>query len=356
MQPKAEKLPLSEELALKSGLLDLAPDGLYITDSDGNIIYANEAACQSRGCRREELLGLNLRDLFTAKAAQEFPKTLAELFSQGEIGFETTMIRPEGGERFLKVRAKLIDLPGRRFFLAIAHDSTERREAREIKTWMEVQPHRGEKLEAWGSFVNGIAHEFNNVLGAIKGNLELCMIALKRTPKGDDLKGRLEAARRSGDRASELLKQMLACSRRSQQEAPPPEVYLGEAGSPGKEHILLVDDEASLLQISREYLQRLGYRVTVSANSVEAWAIFQSHPEEFDLVITDLSMSQLNGIDLAEAMLGLRSDLPIILTSGYSDTNILEEARGKRIRQCLSKPLILSRLGRIVRRELDRKT
>jgi len=123
----------------------------------------------------------------------------------------------------------------------------------------------------------------------------------------------------------------------------------------GTEHILLVDDEPAIVEIGVEFLQDLGYRVTAFTSGPNAWKEFQAQPQAFDLLITDLTMPLLTGLDLAEAALKLRPDLLVLLTTGYSEANISARAQQIGIRQCLLKPLVLRHLGWTIRRQLDGK-
>jgi nitrogen-specific signal transduction histidine kinase len=84
----------------------------------------------------------------------------------------------------------------------------------------------------------------------------------------------------------------------------------------GSEHILLVDDEESLVEIGRRMLQRLGYRVTAVTASLEALRLFTAHPDRFDLVITDQTMPQMTGDRLALKLLEMRPDLPVFICTG----------------------------------------
>lgn len=93
-------------------------------------------------------------------------------------------------------------------------------------------------------------------------------------------------------------------------------------------HILVIDDEVSLVYFIRELLQRKGYQVSVASDSHEAWDLFSATPDEFDLVVTDQTMPGLSGVQLAGKMITLKPDIPIMLCTGYSDvvdeTNIAQ--------------------------------
>jgi len=106
-----------------------------------------------------------------------------------------------------------------------------------------------------------------------------------------------------------------------------------------KKHILVIDDEVSLVYYLRELLRKKGYQVTVASDSYEAWDIFSADPDKFDLVVTDQTMPGLSGVQLAAKMLTLREHLPIILCTGYSD--IVEEGNISQygIKGYLAKPI-----------------
>ncbi|MBI5799788.1 MAG: PAS domain S-box protein [Verrucomicrobia bacterium] len=118
------------------------------------------------------------------------------------------------------------------------------------------------------------------------------------------------------------------------------------------EHILFVDDEEPLVLLGQRLLERLGYRVTVHANPLEAAAAIQAQPAEFDVVITDLNMPILNGMELAERMLAIRPGLPIILTTGYNASLTDEFARVRGFRELLLKPYDMREVGNALQRAL----
>ncbi len=118
------------------------------------------------------------------------------------------------------------------------------------------------------------------------------------------------------------------------------------------ERILFVDDEVALVSLGQSMLEDLGYRVTTKTDSVEALAAFTSQPEDFDLVITDVTMPRLNGAELATALLEIRPTLPIILVSGYSAGLSQEKARAMGIRELIAKPCGIQVLGDAIRRSL----
>jgi two-component system cell cycle sensor histidine kinase/response regulator CckA len=121
----------------------------------------------------------------------------------------------------------------------------------------------------------------------------------------------------------------------------------------GSERLLVVDDEPSVVEIASETLKRLGYQVTTAESGPAGWKTFEEAPQRFDLVITDHVMPEITGMRLAEKMLEIRRDLPIILFTGYTETVTPEKAREKGISEFLLKPVVARELAETVRRVLD---
>jgi PAS domain S-box-containing protein len=121
----------------------------------------------------------------------------------------------------------------------------------------------------------------------------------------------------------------------------------------GTERILFVDDELPIAKMGSEILGRLGYQVTVCTSSVEALELFRSKPNDFDLVITDMTMPNMTGDALAMELIAFRSDTPVILCTGYSKKITDEKAAKIGIRAFAYKPIIKADLAKTVRKVLD---
>jgi PAS domain S-box-containing protein len=121
----------------------------------------------------------------------------------------------------------------------------------------------------------------------------------------------------------------------------------------GNERILFIDDEEILADVGKAMLERLGYRVTVKRNSIEALNTFQNQPNHFDLVITDQTMPGMTGSDLARRMLQIRPGMPIILCTGYSSLMSKEKALSLGIKGFAFKPLAKNDIAALVRKVLD---
>jgi len=122
----------------------------------------------------------------------------------------------------------------------------------------------------------------------------------------------------------------------------------------GSETILVVDDEEYQVQSMQDMLERLGYRVSGTTRSLEALELFRKQPGYFDLVITDEVMPGITGSKLAEELLKIRPDLPIILSTGYSETINRDKAREIGIRELMMKPFGVREVSAAIRRVLKR--
>lgn len=121
----------------------------------------------------------------------------------------------------------------------------------------------------------------------------------------------------------------------------------------GNEHILLIDDEESIVQMETSLLENLGYKVTAVTSSDEALMTFENHPDIFDLTISDMTMPHMTGADLARKFLTIRPDMPFILCTGFSEMINEEKAREIGIQEYIKKPVHRKEMAIIVRRALD---
>lgn len=123
--------------------------------------------------------------------------------------------------------------------------------------------------------------------------------------------------------------------------------------STGNERILFVDDEKSMAEIGRRRLERLGYQVEAKTNPIEALELFRADPDQFDLVITDMTMPHITGDKLVKEILKIRPDMPTILCTGFSEKIDEEKAKKIGVRQYIEKPFDRGKLSRLVRKVLD---
>ena len=132
-----------------------------------------------------------------------------------------------------------------------------------------------------------------------------------------------------------------------------PEPRLVEALPTGDERILFVDDENALVELGTQMLESLGYHVMATPSSLEALETFRAQPGAFDLVITDMTMPALTGIELAKALLAVRANIPIILCTGFSELINGKEVKEAGIREFVMKPYATRNFANTIRKVLE---
>jgi CheY-like chemotaxis protein len=121
----------------------------------------------------------------------------------------------------------------------------------------------------------------------------------------------------------------------------------------GTERILFVDDEPALVNVGKQTLESLGYKVTTRSSGIEALELFKAKPDSFDLVITDMTMPNMAGDDLARELIRINPQIPIILCTGYSTRINPEQAVEIGIRSFVSKPVLRRDIAESIRKVLD---
>jgi len=116
----------------------------------------------------------------------------------------------------------------------------------------------------------------------------------------------------------------------------------------GSERILFVDDENAIVDITGQMLGRLGYQVESRMSPIEALELFQSKPDAFDLVITDMTMPQMSGIKLSEELRAVRPDIPIIISTGYSSLIDEEKSQKFGINAFVMKPIVIKEIAQTI--------
>nr|NJM01828.1 response regulator [Desulfobacula sp.] len=122
----------------------------------------------------------------------------------------------------------------------------------------------------------------------------------------------------------------------------------------GSERIMVVDDEEDIREILQEFLTSAGYKVRVFENGAQALEAFQEDPDQFDLIITDMTMPRMTGGELAKKVICIRADMPVILCTGYSESISEALALNIGIRRYLQKPLSNKELAASIREILDK--
>jgi two-component system, cell cycle sensor histidine kinase and response regulator CckA len=123
----------------------------------------------------------------------------------------------------------------------------------------------------------------------------------------------------------------------------------------GNERILLVDDEKIVIDVFQNMLEYLGYNITTKMSSEEALNEFRNNPSGFDLIITDMTMPGMTGKELAMQMLSIRSDIPVILCTGFSERVDKEKAKAIGIMGFVMKPIAMNIIAKTIRDVLEKR-
>ncbi len=120
------------------------------------------------------------------------------------------------------------------------------------------------------------------------------------------------------------------------------------------QHVLYVDDEEPLVFLMTRMLEQLGYKVTGCTDPEKALEMFRSGPQDFDVVVSDLSMPGMSGIDLARELLQIRPGIPILVASGYIRSADNEKVHSLGLPDLLLKPDTVEDLGQILHKLFEK--
>ncbi|MBI9092281.1 MAG: response regulator [Desulfobacterium sp.] len=123
----------------------------------------------------------------------------------------------------------------------------------------------------------------------------------------------------------------------------------------GSERILIVDDEKAIVTMEKKMLQRLGYDITAFSESLDALEDFKKKPDSYDLVLSDMTMPNLTGMQLAKTIKSIRQDIPFVICTGFSDQINENNIKELDIDAYVSKPVLKSEIAFLIRKLLDAK-
>ena len=123
----------------------------------------------------------------------------------------------------------------------------------------------------------------------------------------------------------------------------------------GSERILFVEDETTLAALGQRMLQHLEYDVTVKTSSVEALEAFRTEPDQYDLLVTDMVMPEKTGKELAQDIMKIRPDFPVILCTGYTEMITKEDISQTGIKAFMVKPFAMRDIAETIRQVLDQE-
>ena len=213
-----EKKKAEEQLYLNRFVIDNSADSIFLVDEQARFHFVNDGACRRLGYSRQELLGLGVADVDAAFFLANWPAHWRELMARGALTFESRH-RTKAGEEFpVEVSANRVTYGAKTYNCAFVRDISERKRTEEERRQLEAQLRQSQKMEAIGTLAGGIAHDFNNILSIIYGYTEM---ALLENTDPEEQRQHLGAVLTGAKRAKDLVQQILAFSRKSEQQKQP---------------------------------------------------------------------------------------------------------------------------------------
>jgi len=292
----AEDLKQSEERYRE--LIENMGEGIVLADPDENLLFANPAAERTFGVKPGELVGRNMREFLTEEQFARMRAATARRQTGLVESYEVEITRPDGQPRNIRITASpQFDDEGRYTgSFGPIRDITD-------QALLERQLRQAQKMEALGTLAGGIAHDFNNILYAILG---FTTLALEKVPADDSAHADLQEVLNAGERAADLVKQILSFSRQAEQEAVPLHVHL------------IVHEAAKLVRAS------VPRRIEIRKNVQKGNDVILADPTQVHQVLMNLCTNAVHAMPRGDGVLGIELE-PIEV-----DAELAREAQGMR--------------------------
>jgi len=217
VERKRAEVALGESVRHYRDLFDQTNEGLLIMTRDGHLSEVNRAFAEMHGYSMEEMIGFDIHalDVRQERTMEDRGDFIRRMVAGEVVRFEVAHYHKDGHVFPLSVTTSLIDLGGQSFYLAFHQDITERRQAEEDHLKLQAQLQQSQKMESLGTLAGGVAHDMNNVLGAILG---LASAHLGTQPYGSPLHQALDTIVKATERGGKMVKSLLNFARQSPAE------------------------------------------------------------------------------------------------------------------------------------------
>ena len=196
-------------------ILQTAMDGFWLLDTQGRLLEVNKTYCRMSGYSAQELLAMHVFDLEASESTADIAARMQKVMTCGEDRFETRHRRKDGSTFEVEVSVQFRPFEGGRL-VAFLQDITHRKEAEEERVRLQAQLLQSQKLESLGTLAGGVAHDMNNVLGAILG---LASANLERQPPESPTYQAFDTITRAATRGGKMVKTLLGFARQDPAEA-----------------------------------------------------------------------------------------------------------------------------------------
>jgi len=210
---RASERALADSEARARSMLQTAMDGVWLLDEKGRFLEVNEAACRRLGYTQEELCRLTIRDIDATESEEETTRHHLKVIQQGADLFEAVHRRKDGS--CFPVEISVTHLPEQRRMVAFVRDITERKTNERERNQLQFQLLQSQKMESLGRLAGGVAHDMNNVLGAILG---LASAHMESQPAGSPLHQAFVTICKATERGGKMVKGLLGFARQSPAE------------------------------------------------------------------------------------------------------------------------------------------
>ena len=202
---------VEEALRFTQFAIDHMADAAFWMTSDARFFYVNQAACRALRYSRDELVRLTMADISPEFPIEIWAEHWNELREKRHLVFQTTHRTKTGRIYPVEIHANFVEVDGREYNCAFARDITERKRVDEKQKKLQIQFSQAQKMESVGRLAGGVAHDFNNMLGAILGHTELGLLEVS---PNDPTYGTLKDIQTAAQRSANLTRQLLAFARK----------------------------------------------------------------------------------------------------------------------------------------------
>ncbi len=273
---KQAEAALQESDTRNRRLFDSSPHAVLLSDPGGHFLDCNQAAIDTYGYSRDELLRMSYRDLAAPSVRARAGEHVGETLASGGTVFEWRHMRKDGSELPVEIKtAPFLSSEGKQRILATVRDLTEAKAAQAEQERLQEQLRQAAKMESIGRLAGGVAHDFNNMLAVILGHVEL---ALEQAAGDDPLHVDLTEIRNAANHSANITQQLLAFARR-------------QVASP------MIIDLNSAVEGTLDMLRGLiGERVQLGWHPGEELGQVEMDPAQLDQVLVNLCLNARDAV------------------------------------------------------------